>query len=231
MKVTTIVSLLLTGIGATVIATSTPASATTFGFNNITGGDTVGDAFAPDFSFDVTDNGGGTVLFKFLNNASSEQALKQVAFSIDSTVSGLLSNITSNVGNFGTVAFDNKAQNLSQSNNISGWDGTTFGASTIGGKNGNANAVQSGESLGITFTGNYNAVLTAINAGTLKVGIHVGSLPGGASDSYVNSVPTSPPSKSVPEPSTLFGVGLVFGLASLSKANNDKKWKQRQIKA
>ncbi|MFN6466070.1 MAG: PEP-CTERM sorting domain-containing protein [Nostoc sp. DedVER02] len=228
MKATTIISLLLTGIGATVVATSAPASATTFGFNNITGGDTVGDAFAPNFSFDVTDNGSGTVLFKFLNNASSTQALKQVAFSVDSAASGILSNIAVNVGNSGTVLFQNNAQNLSQSNNISGWDGTTFGADTKGGNN---NAVQSGESLGITFTGNYNTVLSAINAGTLKVGIHVGSLPGGYSDSYVNSVPTTPPSKSVPEPSTLFGIGLVFGLASLSKANNDKKWKQKQFNA
>ncbi|MBE8992660.1 PEP-CTERM sorting domain-containing protein [Nostoc sp. LEGE 12450] len=226
MKVTTIVSLLLTGIGATVIATAAPASATTFGFNNITGGDssTVGDAYAPNFSFDVTDNGGGKVLFKFLNNASSTQALKQVAFSVDSTVSGILSNIAVNVGNSGTVEFQNNAQNLSQSKNISGWDDTTFGADT---KGGNGNAVQSGESLGITFTGNYNAVIAAINAGTLQVGIHVGSLPGGYSDSYVST----PASKSVPEPSALFGIGLVFGLASLSKANNDKKWKQKQINA
>ncbi|MBC1222197.1 PEP-CTERM sorting domain-containing protein [Nostoc sp. UCD121] len=224
MKATTIISLFLTGIGATVIATSAPASATTFGFNNITGGDTVGDAFAPNFSFNVTDYGSGKVLFKFLNNASSEQALKQVAFSVDSSVSGILSNIAVNVGNSGTVDFELSSQNLSQSNNISGWDGTTFGADT---KGGNGNAVQSRESLGITFTGNYNAVLAAINAGTLQVGIHVGSLPRGASDSYVST----PPSQSVPEPSTLFGVGLVFGLASLSKANNGKKWKQKQFNA
>ena len=226
MKVTTIVSLLLTGIGATVIATSAPASAVSFSFNNISGGDPVGDAFAKDFSFDVTDNGSGTVLFKFLNNASSTQALKQVAFSVDNSVPGILSNIALNVGNSGIVDFELSTKNLSQSNNIPGWDGTTFGAETNGG---NSNAVQPGESLGITFTGNYNAVLAAINAGTLKLGIHVGSLPNDASDSYVNGVPTS--STSVPEPSNLFGVGLAFGIATWFKANNDKKSKQVKFKA
>ncbi|WP_242065133.1 hypothetical protein [Nostoc sp. FACHB-133] len=138
MKVTNIFSLLLTGIGATVIATAAPASATSFGFNNIAGGDTVGDAFASNFSFDVTDNGGGTVLFKFLNNASSTQALKQVAFSVDKSVSFISDdNMTLNVGNSGTVLFQKDTQNLSQSNKISGWNNKTFGASTDGG-NGNA---------------------------------------------------------------------------------------------
>ncbi|BDI15562.1 hypothetical protein ANSO36C_13640 [Nostoc cf. commune SO-36] len=229
MKVTTIASLLLAGIGATVIATSAPASAATFGFQNIPGGDTVGDAFAKDFLLDVTDKGGGTVLFKFLNNASttfSNPALKQVAFSLDNSVSSLLSNIKLNINNTGNVLFEKSTQNLSQSNNISGWDGTTFGADPDGG---NSKAVQSGESLGITFTANYNAVLAAINAGTLKLGIHVGSLPGGASDSYFNSVPTS--RTPVPEPSILFGAGLAFGLATLFKGNHDKKWKQEKIKA
>ncbi|MBD2725126.1 hypothetical protein H6G96_02000 [Nostoc sp. FACHB-892] len=96
MKVTTIVSLLVTGIGATITTASAPASAASFGFQNIPGGDTVGDAFAKDFFLDVTDNGGGTVLFKFLNkasNPSSNSALKQVAFSVDNTVKGILSEI------------------------------------------------------------------------------------------------------------------------------------------
>lgn len=221
MKAITIVSLLLTGIGATVIATSTPASAANFGFNNISGGDTVGDAFAKDFSFDVTNSGSDTVLFKFFNNASFDQALKQVAFSVDHTVSGLLSNMKLNIDNSGKVVFEAKNQNLSQSNNISGWDGTTFGADT---KGGNANAVQWGESLGITFNANYDAVLAAINAGKLKVGIHVGSLPKGASDSYVNSYVKPVPPKdttSVPEPSGLLGAGLIG--ASLFTANRKRK--------
>ncbi|MEH1942323.1 MAG: PEP-CTERM sorting domain-containing protein [Nostoc sp.] len=174
-------------------------------------------AFANNFSFDVTDNGGGKVAFKFLNNASSTQALKQVAFSVDKSVSGILSNMVVNVGNTGTVLFQSNTQNLSQSNNISGWDGTTFGADTKGGNN---NAVQSGESLGITFNANYNDVIAAINAGTLELGIHVGSLPKGASDSYVNSVPTS--STPVPEPSTLFGAGLAFGIATLFQKKLEK---------
>ncbi|WP_242065134.1 PEP-CTERM sorting domain-containing protein [Nostoc sp. FACHB-133] len=65
----------------------------------------------------------------------------------------------------------------------------------------------------------------------MKVGIHVGSLPNGSSDSYINGVTPPTSSKSVPEPSNLFGVGLAFGIATLFKANNDKKWKEVKIKA
>lgn len=225
MKATTTISLVLTGLGATIIATSAPASAVTFSFQNISGGDTVGDAYAKDFTFDVTNNGDGTVLFKFFNNASVNPALKQVAFSVDQSVSSLLDDMNLNVGNIGGVLFESKTQNLSQSNKISGWDGTTFGAET---KGGNANAVQLGESLGIKFDANFNAVIAAINAGTLKVGIHVGSLPRGASDSYVN-VPNT--STSVPEPSTMLGAGIVFGVTTLFKGNKAKKQKLGKLKA
>ncbi|OKH31299.1 PEP-CTERM sorting domain-containing protein, partial [Calothrix sp. HK-06] len=76
-----------------------------------------------------------------------------------------------NVGNVGTVDFQANKQNLSQSNNIFGWDDTTFGADT---NEGNENAVQGGESLGITFNANFNDVIAALNARTLMVGIHVG---------------------------------------------------------
>lgn len=218
MKIATIVSLVLTGIGTTVIATSAPASAANFSFNNISGGDTVGDAFLNNFSFDVTDNGNNTVLFKLLNNASGTQAgqsLKQVAFS---SGNNLLSNMKVNVGNSSGVSFESKNQNLSQSNNISEWIGTTFGAST---KGGNSNALQGGESLGITFNANYNAVLTALDSGALKVGIHVGSLPAGASDSYVNA-PSPKKPKKVPEPATAVAFGL-FAVGALKLTTKNKK--------
>lgn len=220
MKLTAIASLLVSGIGATVIATSAPASAASFGFQNITGGDTVGDAFANNFLLDVTDGGSNTVLFKFSNKASGNQvnqSLKQVAFSVDPTKSGLLSSIVLNVGNIGTVNFEAKNQNLSQSNNISGWDGTTFGADTKGGNN---NAVQGGESLGIKFNASFNDVIAALNARTLMVGIHVGSLPNGASDSYYNTVPS--PIKSVPEPATIAALGL-FAVGALKLTTKKHK--------
>ncbi|OKH52831.1 hypothetical protein NIES2101_13305 [Calothrix sp. HK-06] len=221
MKAIAIASLIITGIGTTVIATSAPASALSFSFQNITGGDTDGDTFVNNFSVDVTDNGNDTVLFKFSNQASGSQAgqsLKQVAFSVDPTKSGLLSasNMVLNVGNVGTVNFEKSTKNLSQSNNISGWnDKGEFGANTIGGQGGNDNAVQGGESLGITFNANFNDVIAALNARTLMVGIHVGSLTNGASDSYFNAIPSPQPPKSVPEPGLLIGL---FGITPFAAA-------------
>ncbi|BAZ13689.1 hypothetical protein NIES4071_55290 [Calothrix sp. NIES-4071] len=223
MKISTIVSLVLTGIGTTVIATSAPASATSFSFSNISGGDTVGDDYAGNFSFDVTDSGNNTVLFKFLNQASgsqTSQALKQVAFSFDPTKNALLSNMILNVGNTGTVEFQANTQNLSQSNKISGWESTTFGADT---KGGNGNAVQGTESLGIKFNASFNDVIAALNARTLMVGIHVGSLPNGASDSYVHTTPTPQPPKSVPEPGLLAGLLIITpSAAAWLKAKKQK---------
>lgn len=224
MKLKSLVPALIAATGLTIAATAIPASATTFSFNNISGGDTVGDAFAPGFSFDVTDAGGGKVLFKFLNNSSGTNALKQFAFSADSTVSSLLSGMQVNVDNSGTVVFDNIAKNLSQSNKISGWDGETFGGGTSGG---NGNSVQVGESLGVTFTANFNNVITALTSSKLQVGIHVGSLPNGASDAYVNSyIPknNTPIVIQVPEPTvSLAALAGVFVLAKTKSKLRSQK--------
>ncbi|MBW4564581.1 MAG: PEP-CTERM sorting domain-containing protein [Mojavia pulchra JT2-VF2] len=224
MKVASLIPAFLITTSVVLATTSMPASAVTFGFSNIAGGDTVGDAYNSNFSFDVIQSSSDTVLFQFSNTGSVEHALKQFAFSIDNSVSGLLSNMMVNVGNVGTVNFNGNPQNLSQSNNILGWDGTTFG----GGKSGkNSNSLQPGETLGVSFTANYNNVIAALNARTLQVGIHVGSLPGGASDSYVNS---SPISQSVPEPGTIVGV-MAFGIAGLLTRKNSKNEKLENIKA
>ncbi|MEY2979212.1 MAG: PEP-CTERM sorting domain-containing protein [Prochlorotrichaceae cyanobacterium] len=193
---------LLTGAATlATVAFAAPAHAATFGFGNISGGDTVGDAFASEFSFDVTDYGSGKVLFKISNNGTTgTNAIKQVVFSLKDSVSSLLSSMAVDIGNVGRVDFQNRVQNLSQSNNLgSAWFGEDFGATTRGA---NANSIQKGESLGITFNGNYQSVLTALNYGDLKLGIHVGSLPGGCSDSYVSILPE--PTK-VPEPMGLLG--------------------------
>lgn len=213
MKFAALIPAFLLTTGFALGATSMPATAVSFSFNNIAGGDTVGDAFNSNFSFDVTKNANNQVLFKFLNDSSGTNALKQFAFSVDNSVSGLLSSMSLNVGNTGTVDFKTNTQNLSQSNNISGWDGTTFGGTTNGG---NGNSVQSGEALGVSFTANYDNVLAALSAGKLKVGIHVGSLPQGASDSYVNNNYYVPPTQpvvpqTVPESGSILSI-IAFGI-------------------
>ncbi|MDZ7956547.1 MAG: PEP-CTERM sorting domain-containing protein [Aulosira sp. DedQUE10] len=241
-KHTAFISALLVTTGVAVVTTAMPASAVTFGFNNIAGGDTVGDTYNSKFSFDVIDQGNNSVLFKFANNtlsvANQDPTIKQVAFSVDSTApSNLLSGITFN-SSFNTslngVNFTSNTSNLAQSNNISGWDGTTFGAGLPSGQGGgNANGVQRGEVLGVQFTGNYNNILTAITTGKLQIGIHAGSLVGGASDAYVNTtsyVNSAPSTQSVPEPATMFGL-MAFGMGGLLTRKNGKNSKKELVTA
>ncbi|OUL35236.1 hypothetical protein BV372_11785 [Nostoc sp. T09] len=232
MKFGALISTLIVTTGVALATTSVPAAAVTFGFNNIAGGDTVGDAYKSDFSFDVTQSGSDKVLFKFLNNSSGTNALKQFAFSVDNSISSLLSNMMVDIGNVGIVDFDANPQNLSQSNNISGWDGTTFGGGTSGA---NKNSVQSGEALGVSFSANYNNVLAALSAGKLQVGIHVGSLPGGASDTYVSNSyyvpPGNPPviTQPVPESGSILGV-IAFGIGGLLIRKRDKNIQLETVK-
>ncbi|BAY96278.1 hypothetical protein NIES37_02080 [Tolypothrix tenuis PCC 7101] len=230
-KHTAFISALVVTTGVALAATAMPASAVTFGFNNIAGGDTVGDQYNSNFSIDVSQSSTNTVLFKFLNTSanSNTSALKQFVFSANPTVSSLLSNMQVNVGNVGTVKFANditnqnsKIQNLSQSNLVSGWN-PIFGGGTDGGNN---NSVQSGEVLGVSFNGNYNDVITALKNGNLSVGIHVGSLPNGnSSDTYVTSLSST---QSVPEPATIFGL-MAFGMGGLLTKKNGKNAKKEVL--
>ncbi|QIR40064.1 PEP-CTERM sorting domain-containing protein [Tolypothrix sp. PCC 7910] len=229
MKVASFCAALLATTGIALAANSKPASAVTFGFNNITGGDTVGDAYNSNFSFDVSQSQSDSskVIFKFLNSSpsTSTAAIKQFALSLDNSIAGLLSNIKVNVDNIGTVKFDSKVQNLPQSNLISGWVDEIFGGGTDGA---NKNSVQSGEVLGVSFTGKYTDVITALNTGKLQVGIHVGSLPiNGASDSYISGNPST---KSVPEPATVFGL-MAFGIGGFLTRRNGKNSKTKVIAA
>jgi hypothetical protein len=194
---------------ASVLVLGNAANAVSFSFGNITPGDTVGDSYADFFTMEVTESLLDTDItqFSFINldngTLGGDSAIKQVAFSTSN--SSLLENMNLNVGNSGDVDFKSSTQNLSQSNNIDGWVTENFGAKTDGG---NANAVQTGEILGITFgpTVVFGDILNALNDGSLIVGIHVGSLDADASDTYYNNPPTAP----VPEPSTVAMFGAAF---------------------
>ena len=214
---------LLAGSALAAFALTAPAQAATFGFSNISGGDTVGDGLNSYFSFDVTDAGSGKVDFKVSNtvpgsSSSSGAAIKQVAFSVNEAIVGsLLSSIQ--VINSSGVDFESSTQNLSQTNNLgSAWFGEDFGGKTDGG---NRNSVQSGEFVTFKFNANYSNVLAALNTGNLRLGIHVGSLAAGASDSYVNGVPTPPPTPA-PEPLTIIGSLAALGLGATMRRRNQE---------
>jgi hypothetical protein len=189
-----------------------PAPASTFSFGNVAGGDTVGDAYVNDFTFDVTDGGSDNVLFKIGNKNTSVAGIfiGSVYFDTGSN-SNLLSAFGINTGNTGTVNFQNNGTaNMAQSANLSNAWSTDFSATKTGGA---SNGVQTGEALGLSFAGNYNNVVSALNAGTLRLGLHVQGINGG-SDTFVSSTDNT---QNTPEPLTMLAAGAAVGFGAMFK--------------
>ncbi|MEG5031957.1 PEP-CTERM sorting domain-containing protein [Microcoleus sp. AT3-D2] len=193
-----------------------PASA--FSFANIVGGDTPGDAYANSFSFDVIDQG-SSVLFNIFNSGNptaSDMFISKVLFDDN----GYLSNAVANVANIGNVAFTGGAGNdqLPQGGNGFTTD-YAFSRNTGGG---NKWGIQGGETLGLSFTGNYANVVSALNTGALKLGLHVQALPNGASDSYISSTSNT---EATPEPLTMLAAGAAVGFGTMFKKQRDRAQK------
>jgi hypothetical protein len=194
----TLVKSLLAVAGVAALSAISAAPASAFSFGNIVGGDTPGDAYQNSFTFDVVDEG----LFS------------QVLFDDN----GYLSAPSVNINNVGTVNFSGGAGNaqLPQGgNNFT----TDYAFSRVPGA-GNANGIQAPETLGVRFTGNYTNVLTALNSGALRLGIHVQALPGGASDSYISSN-----TQDTPEPLTMLAAGAAVGFGTMFKKQRDQAQK------
>jgi hypothetical protein len=205
----TLVKSLLAVAGVAALSAVSAAPASAFGFSNIAGGDTPGDAYKNSFTFDVL-NQGSSVLFKINNSgnaAASSMFISKVFFDDNGYLSGLQS---VNFDNFGVVEFtrDFGKNQLPQGGN----NFTTDYAFSSNNGNGNAKGIQANETLGLKFTGNYNNVIYALNSGTLRVGLHVQSLPGGASDSYISSNTLD-----TPEPLTMLAAGAAVGFGTMFK--------------
>ncbi len=88
---------------------------------------------------------------------------------------------------------------------------------------GNAFGIQGGESLGLRFTGDYNLVISALNSGALKLGLHVQALPNDRSDSYISSGNT----QDTPEPLTMLAAGAAVGFGTVFKKQRAQAQKAR----
>ena len=77
--------------------------------------------------------------------------------------------------------------------------------------------------MGLSFTGDYNLVISPLNNGTLKLGLHVPALPNGQSDSYISS---SGNTQDTPEPLTMLAAGGAVGFGTMFQ-----KQRQRAQKA
>lgn len=188
------------------------AHATTFTFDNIAGGDTYGDAYVGNFSLEVTDLGGGNVLFQIISAAvSGVDYFIRTIFVDDTNPTAFTSTPTTNDAAYsvGTVSMTYDAGgNLPQGNNVGFSAEFNFDRNTPG----NDNAIQQGETAGFVFGGNFADIIASLTSGDLSFGIHLQGLPNDKSDSFVTS--TTP----VPVPAAgLMLIGALGGLGVLAR--------------
>jgi hypothetical protein len=178
------------------VAFSAPAIAgPTYSFdcitNSIAGDAAIGEA---QLFVNVTDPGGGQVLFTFTNTGPSASSICDVYFDdgVLLSIAGLI-DADDGVGGDPGVDFSPLASpgNLPGANNASPPFVTTIGFSADSDPPVQPLGVNPGESLGILFNLQggkvYSEVLDDLEAGTLRIGIHVQGFATGGSESFVNN--------------------------------------------
>jgi hypothetical protein len=221
----TLVKSLLAVAGVAAVSAVSAAPASAFSFGNIAGGDTPGDSYVNSFTFDVVDEG-QSVLFKINNSgdaAAPSMFISKVFFDDKNSFfddDTYLSSPLVNIGNVGQVEFSGGAGNDQLPQGGNGFT-TNYAFSRKTG-DGNAKGIQGGESLGLRFTGDYDLVISALNSGALKLGLHVQALPGGASDSYISSN-----TQDTPEPLTMLAAGAAVGFGTMFKKQRAQAQKAR----
>jgi hypothetical protein len=179
-------------------ATLVPGSTDTYQFENVFSSTTenlAGDDFVNFFRVRVTAASDGTVLFRFSVASSVSFFVDQVYFNYFGAESAsLLSNPVVGVNNVGIVNFQASSGNLPDGDdpNVSFLsENTFFTAAAVAGRD--ANLLQANETLGIRFTGDYAAVLTALADNTLRIGISAGGFSNGGRDTFVTGpAPAAP---------------------------------------
>lgn len=191
---------------------SVSASAVSLGFgcitNNLASDCAIGEA---QLSVDVTDAGGGQVLFFFTNSGPDPSSIADVYFD-DGSLLGIATIDNSSSG----VSFSQGAtpSELPGANNASPPFVTTMDFLADSNPPVQPNGVNPGEYLGIVFDlqggQTFADVVSELTTGALRVGIHVQGFDSGGSESFVNTpVP-------VPAAVWLFGSGLL-GLVGVAR--------------
>ncbi|WP_226561882.1 VPLPA-CTERM sorting domain-containing protein [Salipiger thiooxidans] len=205
-------------IGAGVLlGGSQQASAVTFGFDNIAGGSTAGDAYASNFTLDVNDIGAGKVLFQIVSAVAPALNYGIRTIFVENTSPSAFSSVpsTNDASNsVGKVAMKRYFGGFLPQGINAGFDSSfrfDRDLTTLG------SAIQQGETAGFIFNivGDFASLIDALTSGQLRFGLHLQNLPGGASDSYVNSV--------TPVPLPAAGILLIGAMGGLGFASRRKK--------
>ncbi|MFP4007323.1 MAG: hypothetical protein ACLFV6_04855, partial [Spirulinaceae cyanobacterium] len=162
----------LTVAGVAIAATTVPAQAVTFSFDNINSENTNGDAIVDQFSFDLAKTDNNEVLFKFSNTGDVDSFIRQIYFDDKNSV---LSNLTFKgfPDTSSEVAFKNIKENqlnFAQGNNVNFDSSFGIQAKKPGS---NKDGIDANEFLSVAFTADYDSVLADVQSGALRVGMHV----------------------------------------------------------
>jgi len=199
-KLLRVIAGLLFGAGLLAIS-AVDSSATYVPFTQIT----TNSGSIYNFGVDVTDAGGGKVLFKFSYSAGG---ISEVYFD---NRGGILTGPVTYANSTGVFfsSEDVHPANLPAGDTLS----PPFVSDFSFGSTSSANRVDAnGEYLGLIFNGSYDTVMSGLSSGQLRIGEHVQSLANGQSESFATPIPGA---------FLLFGSGLV-GLVGIGR------WKLRK---
>lgn len=226
MRFNSVLPIAAAAVGITMTTAVNPASAFTIGFSNITTNNgtnttTVGGQLSAEITQPVNTVPTANIVFKNVGSVAS--VIAQIYFSGTNALGTL-----ANIGNTTTPLVNFSPSGVSPAD----LPGATqafkdnqflaLGATNPAPKNG----VKLGETFLLQFalpTGAnaFSNLETALKNGNLKIGLHVISIAGGGSDSYVSSVTPNP----VPEPFTIVGSGVALGVGAMMRKKQQKKEK------
>lgn len=214
-------------IGSSLMAS--PARSLELGFDNISNNSAVNAAAGESQLFvDVLDASGGEnlnstqALFKFRNDGPAASSITQIYFD-NSTALGSIASISNSSGVDFSVASGNL--NLPAGNNVNFNEDFGVKANSPVQPKG----VNPGEWVSVLF--NLNAgqtlqnVFADIASGDLRVGFHVQGFADGGSEAFVNNPPGGGGggnNASVPEPTTMAGLGLIAASLGVSRRKSHK---------